>query len=364
MAIHTDVDRARQRPTGAGPVSTVSPVGPLKADMKQAAPENYPLEPVIVLEMAEQPANSSFSRELTFQNHRGLRKSLTVAFKKTGPLRWESDSFPDGLDALTSLVDQGNRNYWDNMFLENRGGSTTLNIERLQVIMRYTDPPGSSPVHLDHAEIPIVDWPIGMQLLSGHDEINLGEFALRSRYAWAGVEDTDPPVVRMVLDDLGKSGSDGPGQDAYGANPKFGAGVDNLCSEFVSWYYYEADVEVNGRSVRDIVGTQQLHDMFAAEGTLYRYNSGTNLRAFVHADTNEPYTPRSGDYLERRGPDGAEHSMIILRWLPGDPTAAATNDRYNRAIVLNGPWPVTLRLVHIHQDELNADKDFWLGRID
>jgi hypothetical protein len=230
--------------------------------------------------------------------------------------------------------------------------------------MRYTDPPGSSPVHLNHAEIPVVDWPIGMRLLAGVDEIDLDEFARRSRHAWAGVEDTDPTVVRMALDDLGKSGSDGPGQDQYGSNPKYAAGISLLCSEFVSWYYHEADVQVNGQSVRDIIGTQQLHDMFSAAGTLYRYNSGTNLQSFVHATTEERYTPKPGDYLERRGPDGAEHSMIVYRWLPGDPTATATNDRFNRAIVLNGPWPVTLRLVHIHQDELNQEKDFWLGRVD
>ena len=163
-------------------------------------------------------------------------------------------------------------------------------------------------------------------------------------------EDTDPAVVRMVLDDLGKSGSDGAGQDPFGANPKYGARIDNLCSEFVSWYYYEAGVSVNGVSVRDIFATQQLHDLFEAGGNLYRYNSGTNLQAFVHPETSAKYTPKPGDYLERRGPDGAEHSMIIYRWLPGDPAAAKTNDRYNRAVVLNGPWPVTLRLVHIHQD--------------
>jgi hypothetical protein len=71
-----------------------------------------------------------------------------------------------------------------------------------------------------------------------------------------------------------------------------------------------------------------------------------------------------------RGPDGAEHSMIMYRWLPGDPDAANSHDRYNRAIVFNGPWPVTLRLVRFHEDEKRVDsengypKDFWLGKID
>lgn len=334
------------------------------ADMKKAAEENYPLEPTIILDMSEQPAHSSFSRYLTFQNHADQRKRLKVAFRKTAPLRWESDSFPDGIGVLRSLVDTGNRSYWDHIYVENRGGSTTLPIDRLQIIMRYTDPPGLSPDDLNHAEIPIVDWSIGMSLLAGYDEICLDEFARHSRYAWAGIEESDPSVVRMVADDLGKSGSDGQGQDQYGTNPKYGGEIDLLCSEFVSWYYYEQNITVNGKSLRDIVGTQQLHDMFNAEGNLYRYNSGTRLQDFVHAQTGERYIPKPDDYLERRGPDGAEHSMIIYRWLPGDPNASNSHDRYNRAIVLNGPWPVTLRLVRIHEDEINDNKDFWLGKID
>jgi hypothetical protein len=103
--------------------------------MKKGAVENYPLEPLIVLDMSEQPVNSSFSRDLAFQDHTGLRKRVKVAFRKTRPLRWESDSFPNGLDTLRSLVDTENRSYWDGMVLENRG-STTLHIQKLQIIRK------------------------------------------------------------------------------------------------------------------------------------------------------------------------------------------------------------------------------------
>jgi hypothetical protein len=334
------------------------------ADMKKTAEENYPLEPAVILDLSAQPEHASFSRHLTFRNHSGQRKRLEIAFRKTGTLRWESDSFPDGIEVLRSLADMGNRSYWDSMFLENRGGRTTLPIERLKIIMRYRNPPGHSPTHLNHAEVPIVDWPLGVQLLSGSDEICLNEYARRSRYAWSGIEDSDPRIIRMAAEDLGKSGSDGQGQDPYGSNPKYGGRIDALCSEFVSWYYHEENIKVNGKSLRDITGAQQLHDLFKAEGTLYRYNSGSHLQSFVHAETNAAYIPRPGDYLERRGAGGAEHSMIMYRWLPGDPRAANAHDRFNRAIVFNGPWPVTLRLVRIHEDEINDGKDFWLGKID
>lgn len=322
----------------------------------------FPLEPQITLELSTQPAHNTFTRHLAFENHTGRRIHLPVQFRKTGPLRWEVDSFPDGIGPLESLTETGNRSYWDRIFLECRGGTTTLPLERLTLVMRYADAPGRSPEHLNHAEIPIVDWPVRMQLLSGFDEIHLDEFARRSRYAWAGLAASDPPVVRMVAQDLGKSGSDGAG-DAYGVNPKYRGAISMLCSEFVSWYYHQAGIKVNGKSLQKITGTQELHDLFAAEGTLYRYDSATGVQAFVHAQTNAHYTPQPGDFLERREANEAKHSMMLFRWLPGYPNATG-HHRYNRAIVLNGPWPVTLRLVLVQEDEMGGDLDFWLGKLD
>jgi hypothetical protein len=332
------------------------------ADMKTGMPENYPLEPQLTLELSSAPAHNDFTRHLTFEDHTGARKRLPMKFRKTGTLAWQIDSFPEGIGELRSLVDPGNRSFWDNIYLENRGGTTSLPIKHMKLVMRYQDPPGSSPKGINHAEIPMVDWDINVSLLAGEDEIALNEFARRSLQKWAGLVDSDPSVVRQAVQDIGKSGSDG--SDGFGSNPKFGAGIDNLCSEFVSWYYYQEGIKVNGQSVRDIVGTQQLHDLFSGAGRLYRYNSGTNLQAFVHTTSGAAYTPKAGDYLERRGPDGAEHSMIMYRWLPGNPGASLADDRLNQAVVVNGPWPVTLRLVKIHKDETTAGKDFYLGRVD
>ncbi len=104
--------------------------------MTELADKCFPLEPRIILDMSERPAHSSFSRYLTFQNYTGQRKRLKVAFRKTGSLRWESDSFPDGIESLRALANTGNRSYWDCMFLENRGGRTTLPIERLHKLGR------------------------------------------------------------------------------------------------------------------------------------------------------------------------------------------------------------------------------------
>lgn len=348
------------------------------ADMKKGDPANYPLEPKITIEMSSQPANNNFSRYLSFEDHTGAFKRLKVKLKKKSGLTWEADSFPNGIGVLESLVHSGNRSYWDKLYLENRGGSTTLPIKHLKIVMVYNNPPGSSPHgsnHIvngldlslvNHAEIPIVDWEINMGLLSGYDKIDLSEFRKRSLYNWTGLNSDDPDFVRAAIEDCGKSGSDG--SDQYGSNPKFGGAINLLCSEFVSWYYYEHNIKVNGQSLKDIVGTQQLHDLFKAEGKLYRYNSGNNLQDFVHNTTGQVYIPKPGDYLERRGPNGAEHSMIIYRWLPKDPSASKADDQLHQALVINGPWPVTLRLVKIHKDEKATGdgnpKDYYLGRID
>jgi hypothetical protein len=245
--------------------------------------------------------------------------------------------------------------------------------------MNYDNPAGSSPhgsdhvvngvdlSEVNHANIPIVDWNIYKDLKAGYHKLSLNSYRSASLYKWAGIgASNDPAFVRAAARDLGKSGSDG--SDNYGSNPKYGGTDSNyLCSEFVSWYYYHYGIKVNGKSLRDITTTQQLHDLFKAEGTLYRYNSGNYLQDFVHATTGETYIPQAGDFLERRGPDGAEHAMIMLRWLPKDPSSLNSNDRLNQALVINGPAPVTLRLVKIHKDETatgeNYPKDYYLGRI-
>jgi hypothetical protein len=348
------------------------------SDKKKAQEGNYPLEPKITIEMSSQPAHNNFDRYLSFEDHTGAFKRLRVRFRKTSGLTWEAVSYPYGISVLESMVDMGNRSFWDKIYLENRGGSTELPIKHLKIVMVYDNPSGVSPHHsnhvvngldlslINHAEIPIVDWEVNMSLMSGYDKIDLSEFRKRSLYKWAGLTADDPDFVRAAIEDCGKSGSDG--SDQYGRNPKYGARIDLLCSEFVSWYYYEHNIRVNGQSLRDISGAQQLHDLFKAEGNLYRYNSGTRLQDFVHSETGEKYTPKPGDYLERRGPGGAEHSMIMYRWLPKDPSASKADDRQNQALVINGPWPVTLRLVKIHKDEKATGdgypKDFWLGRID
>jgi hypothetical protein len=109
-----------------------------------------------------------------------------------------------------------------------------------------------------------------------------------------------------------------------------------------------------------------MHQLFKNAGKLYHYDESSK-RVLKHGSSSNEYVPRPGDYLERRGAEGAEHSMIILRWLPGNPAASHEEDKHPRAWVFNGPWPVVIREVRVHERETNPDddkdKEYFIGRI-
>ena len=304
-----------------------------------------PLDPTIELTLAREPEHSKFDRHLTFRNHRKQAKRLKVSFVRASGLMWRASGFPAGTDEFRSLADTGNRQYWDSMLLENRGGDTEIRVAHLMIRMHYDDIPSGCSTDID-----ILNADIGQTLASGQSSILLDPYARLSRMNWAGITGSAPLCVVAAAHDLGKSGSDG--SDQYGSNPKYGGSVSQLCSEFVSWYYHEVGVVVGGKNFRDIVGAAQMHDIFSSAKQLYRYHSGK--RAFIHAETEAVYRPQAGDFLERRGPGGPEHSMMMLRW----------DDAAKEATVINGPWPVTLRKVRVEHSELNQGKDYWVGRLE
>lgn len=320
---------------------------------KKPGAESFPKKPRIVLTMSKQPKHSQFTRFLSFRNRAGKWARLPVAFAKKSGLTWKSSEFPEGVSVLRSFVKTGNRNYWDDMYLENRGGKTELPIAHLLIEMRY-EPFYRTPIGLKNWRIPIVDGPFNRTLRAGSHRLSLNLLARSSRIRWAGLSGKIPKVVRRIAADLGKSGSDGKGQDKYGKNPKYGGAISDLCSEFVSWYYYECGVKVAGRDFLDVVGTSEMHNAFLEAKRLYYYKNSDNTWRRVD-DPTKTYTPKAGDYLERRGPAGGEHSMMMLRW-DGSPSR-------KEAIVFNGPWPVTLRRVRVDFQEMNEPTEFYVGRV-
>jgi len=125
-----------------------------------------PLSPVTPPEsppsqLEEEPIHSCFDRYLTFINHSDSIKRLRVSFRRKSGLTWEAESFPEGIGDLESLADTNNRSHWEDMRLENRGGTTTLKIAHLLIVMHYDL---SSSYEED---IPVVDYNIHSTLNSG-----------------------------------------------------------------------------------------------------------------------------------------------------------------------------------------------------
>jgi hypothetical protein len=261
------------------------------------------------------------------------------------------------------------------MKFENRGGSTRLRIEHLFIQMNY------SSINSNRArEIPIVDYDLNKTLKAGYDSIDLASAASVTRMefaqAYAGygpLYRIFPPHVQLAIQDLGKSGSSG-AHDGRAVDPKYGNRNDLLCSEFVSWYYHAAGVELSvdvyppwfsssSRIVvedfRDITATQQMHNSFNTVNKLYSYHNGR--KRFENTHGGEAYTPKAGDFLEWRKNGEAMHSMMLFDW----------DDETKIATVINGPWPVTFRTVKIQELEERTehdgdpvDFDFYIGRVD
>ena len=259
---------------------------------------------------------------------------------------------PDAKD-LEFLTERGNRNYWDQMSLENRGGNTPLLINHLKLQLDYDI--GDSSIDNFLEEIIIIDSTVNpIQLLnSGKSAIDLEPYARSSRSKLISSDGAHPSAILAGLD-LGKYGSDK--KDQYTGNPKYvNSNDEKLCSEFVSWYYHEAGVVINEPDeFKDIISTEKLSSIFYKDDRLYRYHNGKEK--FIHPDdSSKIYSPRSGDFLERRIADNGEpeHAMIVDSW-----------DDLNKSItVIDGPWPVTKRTIKLTDVEKDKNKDFWVGRI-
>ena len=307
---------------------------------------HLPQAPTVELTLRRDIAVDTLMRHLTFTDHSGDRRRLKMTLTRVpGTLRFRATAFPDGLLALTGLTVTDARSHWDRMSLENILGTTALDIGQVRIVMNYGNDLPDGCVR----NITVVDQRLDAVLGASPASVSLDVIALQSRWTWAGTTADMPWCVQLASEDFGKSGSDG--QDGFGRNPKYGGAVDNLCSEFVSWYYHQAGYTVGGQGFRDIVTTEQLDDLFQAAGQLYAYHSGH--QRFEHVGTGAVYQPRAGDFLERRADGAAEHSMMVLSW----------DDAHKVATVINGPWPVTLRTGAVQDLEINGGKDFRVGRL-
>ncbi len=340
-----------------------------------------PAKAVMIIELNDDPdpQNDNFTRHLVFKNYDKNKITVDFNFTRKSHLLYEaivdeSDETIEELEELQKLRTEGNRSYWDEMRLENRGGITTLPIKHLFLQITYNRVTSSC-----ENDIIIIDYDIN-STLGGTDsdfpmKIPLNNFAQFSRLNWVqekvkDIIDIDyiytantSPSFLAAVRDIGKCGT--AVDDEYGvhsddedvfANPKYGPEEENLCSEFVSWYYANEGTAVGKKIFHKKHYTIHLMNEFEDKARLYSYN-GTTKR-FEHTVTGDVYYPQPGDFLarvkEKEHGKKSTHSMMIAGW----------NDAEDkkRAAVINGTNPVTLRKVKV-QDHVEDGYEYYIGRI-
>ncbi|MCI5144174.1 MAG: hypothetical protein D3923_01300 [Candidatus Electrothrix sp. AR3] len=324
----------------------------VKASMK-------PTDLIIDLKVKSQPIHNNFTRYIEFKNNNNESKYVAVAFLKDSYLRYTGHVTTEGLDILADICEENNRSYWDKMYFVNLGGSTALDIDWMEIWIAYGN--HSSP------------WEPNMMIGAvtnkysneGNDSFYVSGYTGRRHFVqdYFGLSDSKflnfPKSLRYFLYDLGKSGSSGIKFNPD--NPKYGLTGSNLCSETVSWYYYEYDEHISSFNFKDIQSHAVMHDIFKETDRLYCYHLGR--KQWIKKDQNYNWVysdvtrPLPGDYLDRRDsdPDSSVdngHAMMMLAW-----------DQTNlTADVIDGPSPVALRKVDVDTEEEN-DRDYCLGII-
>ncbi len=315
-----------------------------------------PVKAVLRLTLDNIPAQDRFACYLVFHDYEMNGIFVKFTFSKIEDLVYESvldESAPIELKKLQDMCLENNRDFWDEMLFENRGEIPALSIKHLFFKVIY-----NSTTKGCLNDITILDWDIDQAFKHGYSKIYLNSYARFSRLKWVTetvklitgkdyVYDANScPAFLAAVWDIGKCGTSG--YSFYDMNPKYGAGVDNLCSEFVSWYYHNEGTPFGKKDFRDIRSATNLINLFARVDRKYEYNNST--QRFEHSITGETYQPQPGDYLWRTNQG---HAMIIAGW----------NEETKIAAVINGPWPVTLRTVEIQKDEDFSDKEYCIGRM-
>ena len=308
------------------------------------------------------PLHNNFTRYLTFRNQAGSQKSVEVAFVRTSALNYLGTVTASGLTTLQSLADQNKRSYWDSMYFENKGGTTALDINQFFAEVEYNQ------TCCGREQIAQIGYMVSQTLAAGTDSFYVAAYVGRRNFAqdYLGLTSAEfsalPAPLRYFVYDLGKSGSSD-SSDSTAVNPKYGLTGEALCSETISWYYYEHGQAGFRETFRDTQSHAVMHDAFLAGDRLYCYHASRHqwikrdaAYNWVLADT---YVPQPGDYLDRRDSDGNAangddgHAMMLASW------DAATGI----AVTLDGPWNINFRPVDIDAQETAGTYDYCVGRI-
>lgn len=320
-------------------------------DTGEADPGRLPTGLSVALVLG-QAAEAPVSLGVRFVDASGARTEVALALAEVAPLTYVGEADAAGVEALAGLVQNGRRSGWDEVWL--LGPGETLRLSSVELNLDYEHHQGEWETRYrihQEAMLTLGSEPVALSNDAGR------EAWLLEALGWTEARLAATPwAFQAMVHDLGKSGTDG--SDAHDPNPRYGDSGRNLCSETVSWYYYESGVELvqAGRGdvedLRDVVAHDQIREAFRGAGRLYCYDA--EQQAWVGDDG--AVSPAAGDYLDRLSTsdevnDG--HAMMIADW----------DEARGVATVLDGPWPVSLRTVRVHRQVSSGEHRFCLGRL-
>ncbi|MEN8907384.1 MAG: hypothetical protein ABF289_15615 [Clostridiales bacterium] len=337
------------------------------AEYSQVMPKNFTAKMVL---KSGATAPHKITREIEFKNKNG--KILNVSIYFGNPTMIAGKATYNGtiknINDLSLITTLNNRTYWDKMYLANNGGSTTLEIDTLEVSIDYENKIDNSGRYKESKYL--IGKLSNVTLNGGIHELLISNYIGRRQFI---MDFFNMPttieyykkfplkVSRDIIYDLGKSGTD----NDINTNPKYG-GDNSLCSETVSWYYADNNITVydyvNKKTVdfKNIDYWRTMKNIFQNSRRMYSYHNGYQKWIFLDENGNWIYgketTPLPGDYVSwdfNNENAGDGHAIMVLDW----------NADTKWLTYIDGPGPVSVGKVNVQKYEKDYNDDFNLGRI-
>ncbi len=299
-------------------------------------------KPRMEIELRAKPDHKNFTRYLTFGNDKGKEVRIPVKFGKKKGLLYRSVKFPKGYDKMKKFVADGNRSFWDQVWLENRNGKTALDVGRVKLRITYSGAGKTAKRSFD-----IVDGEVNEVLGGGMTKVNLNPAAVESRYRKASLDLSSHPVARSAVRDLGKYGTDAVNGKEENVNPKYGRGVRQGSPSFAAWFYHDEKIKAGRQAFDRQKHGNDLREFFKSASRLSEWQ--VSKSEFIHTKTGKAVVPKPGDFLQDLSKGGM--AMIVTAW---DPEKCEIN-------AVCGPKPVSLCRVRLKN--IPEGKEYILGSI-
>lgn len=314
---------------------------------------------------------SYVAREIEFKNKDDELISVTVHFRPTSTCNYDgavvtgNPSDYNDIDDLRLLAELNNRTYWDDMYIANNGGGSTLEITSLTIEIEYNNGvdrnfgfsnsfwevendisgrmasgilPGINVPPVGKKTLALSNWKFracdvcnflstnGIEDNDGNVYDNCTSLSHISQCV-TNLQDNFQSWTRAFMYDLGKSGSD---TELRGGEslPKYGDD-EALCTETVAWYYGRYAYTSGGNDgfyegvYENRDNMTPLRNFFRTQGRLYCYLQGNWIKNTGAAPTgpwrpSQTIDPMAGDIIfyewTNAAGDDLKHTQMVVDW--------------------------------------------------